>query len=143
LLEAAVSVGRGTDTPFEVVGAPYVDDVRFAAALNEAGLAGVRFVPIRFTPRASTFKDEPCGGVSLVVADRAALASLDVGMLLASTLQRMYPGQFALDKMAPLLQSEATLAGIRSGRSVPEIRSLWAAELKAFAARREKFLLYR
>src|SRR5258708_27670287 len=62
LLESAVSVGRGTDTPFEVIGAPYIDDVKLAQELNNEGLPGVRFLPIRFTPRASVFKEQACGG---------------------------------------------------------------------------------
>src|SRR5205814_553230 len=63
LLESALSVGRGTDTPFEVVGAPYIDDVRLAEELNHADLSGVRFVPIQFTPTQSIHKDELCRGV--------------------------------------------------------------------------------
>ncbi|NWF83521.1 MAG: DUF1343 domain-containing protein, partial [Bryobacteraceae bacterium] len=142
LLESAVSVGRGTDTPFEVVGAPYVQDVSFAAALNGAGLPGVRFVPIRFTPRASTFKDHPCGGVSILVTDRDALNAVDVGLTLALTLQRLYPGEFALDKMKPLLTDAGTLEAIRAGQSLAQIKQLWAPELAAFKQRREQFRLY-
>src|SRR5437016_4452619 len=70
LLESVVSVGRGTDTPFELVGAPYIDDVNLAAEMNRAGLSGVRFVPVRFTPKASVFRDQPCGGVYILVTDR-------------------------------------------------------------------------
>jgi uncharacterized protein YbbC (DUF1343 family) len=73
LVEFAVSVGRGTDTPFEVVGAPYVDDRRFAEELNRAGLPGITFVPIRFTPKASVFKDQACGGAYLMLNDRESL----------------------------------------------------------------------
>ena len=62
LLETAMSVGRGTDTPFEVIGAPYIDDVRLAGRLNALGQAGVTFVPVRFTPDYSVHKDESCGG---------------------------------------------------------------------------------
>ncbi len=142
LLESAVSVGRGTDTPFEVVGAPYVDDVAFAAELSRAGLSGVRFVPIRFTPRASTFKDQPCGGVHLVITDREALRSVDLGLTLALTLQRLYPGQFALDKLKPLLTDEATLEAIRAGRPLAEIKRTWTRALAAFEKRRASVLLY-
>lgn len=143
LLESAVSVGRGTDTPFEVVGAPYVtNDVAFAEAVNRAGLAGVRAVPIRFTPRASTFKDQPCGGVHLVVTDREALRAVDLGLTLALTLQRMYPGQFAVDKMLPLLTDRTTLDAIRAGKPLAEIKQGWAADLAAFEKRRAAFLLY-
>ncbi len=142
LLESAVSVGRGTDTPFEVVGAPYVDDVAFAEAVNRAGLAGVRAVPIRFTPQASTFKDQPCGGVRLVVSDREALPAVDLGLTLALTLQRLYPGQFAVDKMLPLLTDRPTLDAIKAGKPLAEIKQGWATELAAFQKRRAAFLLY-
>lgn len=143
LLETAVSVGRGTDTPFEILGAPYVDDVTLAAELTKAGLPGIRFVPVRFTPKASTFKNQPCGGVYLVVTDRDALNAVDLGLTLALTLQRLYPGKFAVDNLKPLLTDTATLEAIRSGRPLADIRRAWAAERAAFEKRRAAFLLYR
>jgi uncharacterized protein YbbC (DUF1343 family) len=142
LLETALSVGRGTDTPFEVVGAPYIDDVAFAEALNRAGPSGVRFVPVRFTPRASVFKDQSCGGVYLIVTDRNRLRAVDLGLTLAITLQRMYPAQFALNKLDTLLQHAPTVEAIRSGRSLSDVRRLWNADLEAFQRRRQPFLLY-
>ena len=143
LLESAVSVGRGTDTPFEVIGAPYMDDVKMAAELNRAGLSGVRFVPIRFTPTASVFKDKPCGGVNMVVTDRDVLNAVDVGLALALTLQRLYPNDFALEKVEHLLQHPPTMEAIKSGKSLAEIKQLWATDLEEFKKRREKFLIYR
>src|SRR5205823_5809567 len=138
LLESAVSVGRGTDTPFEVIGAAYMDDVKMAAELNRAGLSGVRFVPIRFTPTASVFKDKPCGGVNIVVTDREALNAVDVGLALALTLQRLYPNDFALEKVEHLLQHPPTMEAIKSGKSLAEIKQLWATDLEEFKKRREK-----
>ena len=143
LLETAVSVGRGTDTPFEVIGAPYVDDVKLATALNRAGLAGIRFVPIRFTPKASVFKDQPCGGVNIIVTERDALSAVDVGVTVALTLQRLYPNDFALDKVEHLLQHSPTLEAIKAGKTVAEIKQLWASDLVEFKKRREKFLIYK
>lgn len=142
LLESAVSVGRGTDTPFEVVGAPYVDDRRLAAELHRAGLAGVRFVPVRFTPRASVFQGQECGGVGLILTDRQACRVVDVGIELARTLQRLHPGQFALQRLDPLLRDAATLDGIRSGRGLREIQAGWSTALAEFQARRGRYLLY-
>ena len=76
LLETTnVSVGRGTDTPFEVVGAPWIDGQQLAAALNQRRLPGVRFVPVRFTPAASVFKDEECQGINVIITDRASVSS--------------------------------------------------------------------
>ena len=143
LLETAVSIGRGTDTPFEVIGAPYVDDVRLAAELNRAGLPGVRFVPIRFTPQASVFKDKSCGGVSIVVTDRDALKAVDVGIVLALRLQRLYPNDFALEKVQRLLQHQPTIDAIKAGKTLAEIKQLWAPDLEEFKKRREKFLIYK
>jgi uncharacterized protein YbbC (DUF1343 family) len=144
LLETtALSVGRGTDTPFEVVGAPYIDDVKLAAELNRSGLHGVRFMPVRFTPSASVFKGEACGGVNVVLLDRERCEVVDIGVTIARVLQRMHPKEFNLDKFNNLLQDRATLEAIRSGQSVTEIRQRWAADLAKFKDRREKFLLYR
>ncbi len=143
LLETAISVGRGTDTPFEVVGAPYVDDVKLAAELNRAGLPGVRFVPVRFTPTASVFKGQPCGGVNLVITQRDEFNSVDAGVMIALTLRRLYPNDFALDRFDRLLAHPATIAAIRAGETLDQIHALWAADLAAFKQRREKFLLYK
>ena len=142
LLETALSVGRGTDTPFEVVGAPYINDVAWAEVLNRTGLPGVRFVPTRFTPKASVFKDQTCGGIYLVVTDRDQVSAVDLGITLALTLEKLYPGQFALEKMETLLQHRPTIEAIRAGRSLREITGAWSADLEAFRARRQPFLLY-
>jgi uncharacterized protein YbbC (DUF1343 family)/CubicO group peptidase (beta-lactamase class C family) len=142
LLESAMSVGRGTDTPFEVIGAPYVDDIAWAEDLNRFGLTGIRFVPIRFTPTASTFKDQPCGGVYLMLNDPANCPVVDVGIALALSLQKRYPDQFALQRIAHLLQHPETLEAIRTGRSLQEIKSGWSTDLATFLARRGRYLLY-
>ena len=142
LLETAVSVGRGTETPFEVVGAPYIEDVKLAAGMNEAQLPGVRFVPVRFTPKASVFQDQPCGGVQVLLTDRANCAAVDVGLMLALTLQRLYPTNFALENVDVLLQDRATLEAIRAGHPLAEIKQAWAGDLEKFKQRREVCLLY-
>ncbi len=142
LLESAISVGRGTDTPFEVIGAPYIDDRALAGAMNGMGLPGIRFVPVRFTPKASIFKDQACGGLYLLLTDREACPVVDVGLALAVQLQRMYGDRFALDKIAPLLRHPATLAAIRAGKSFGDIKTLWSTDLGEFMARRGSFLLY-
>jgi uncharacterized protein YbbC (DUF1343 family) len=135
-------VGRGTDTPFELLSAPYIDDVRWAAELNRAALPGVRFVPIRFTPAYSTFKNQPCGGVAILVTDRTRLRAVDVGLLLALTLYRLYPAQFELDQVNRLLQHDATITAIRAGQSLEQIKRAWAPGLQVFKQRRKPFLIY-
>jgi uncharacterized protein YbbC (DUF1343 family) len=99
-------------------------------------------VPIRFTPKASTFKDQACGGASLIVTDRDALNSVDVGLSLALTLQRLYPGQFALAKLQPLLTDAPTLEAILAGKPLAEIKRGWAMDLESFKRRRAARLLY-
>ena len=91
LLESALSAGRGTDTPFEVVGAPYIDDVKLAEALNQAGLPGVSFLPIRFTPTYSVYQGQLCKGVYILLTDRDRCSVVDVGLLIAETVYRLYP----------------------------------------------------
>lgn len=142
LLESALSVGRGTDTPFEVVGAPYINDVKLAEELNRAGVPGIRFVPIRFTPKASVHKDQPCGGVYLLLTDRDRCPVVEVGLLLAKTLHRLYPEQFPLDKMKHLLLHPATLEALRADQSLGEIGATWQAGLDEFQKRRAQYLLY-
>lgn len=143
LLEmSAVSVGRGTDTPFEVVGAPYIDDLKLAAELNAAGLKHVRFVPIRFTPNASVNKDKECRGVNIILTDREKCDVVDIGILIASTLHRLYPKDYDLTKFNRLLGHPATIQMIRDGKSVKEIRKSWEPAVKEFMKRRKEFLIY-
>ncbi len=141
--ETALSVGRGTGTPFEVFGAPYIDDVQVAAELNRANLEGVRFVPVRFTPTASIFKDKLCGGVSMVVTDREHCPVVDTGLAIALALQRLYPTHFALPKVNSLLQDSGALESIKEGKSLAEIKLSWAEGLEQFKKRRTEFLIYK
>lgn len=142
LLETtAVSVGRGTDTPFELIGAPYIDDRKLAAELNAANLPGVRFVPIQFTPKASVFKDKPCRGVNIILTDRTAPV-VDIGLQIALTLQRLYPNDWNLPKFNNLLVHQPTIDAIKSQKSLTEIKSLWSKEIAEFNYRRSKYLLY-
>ncbi len=138
-----VSVGRGTDTPFEVVGAPWIDDIEFAAALNDAGLPGVRFVPIRFTPDASKFKGEECRGVNIFLTDRDACPAVDIGITLALTLRKLHPNDWQVDKFYRLLKHDATLEAVKRGDSLQAIKASWRQDLKAFERRRKMFLIYR
>ncbi|WP_395747221.1 exo-beta-N-acetylmuramidase NamZ domain-containing protein [Prosthecobacter sp.] len=142
LLEFSITVGRGTDTPFEILGAPYVDDLRLSYELNKLGLSGVQFTPIRFTPTTSIFKGEPCGGVRIAITDRTALNAVDAGIAIASTLHRLYPKQFKLDLVNTLLNRAASVKEMRGGDSWKKIVTDWNAETQAFATRRKVFLRY-
>ncbi len=142
LLESAVSVGRGTDTPFEVIGAPYIEDTKLADELNQAGLPGVRFVSIQFTPTYSIHKDKLCGGVYLILTDRNQCNVVDVGLQIAETLYRLYPTNFNADKMSHLLLHPPTLAALKANQPLKEIRALWQKDLEEFQKVRAKYLLY-
>lgn len=143
LLESAMSVGRGTDTPFELVGAPYVDDLRLAEELNRAELPGVSFIPIRFTPSFSVHKDKLCGGVYIMLNDRDHCNVVDVGLLIARTMCQLYSKDFPADKIGHLLLHPATLEAIKANKSLTEIRADWKAEAEEFLKRREKYLIYK
>ncbi len=143
LLETtSLSVGRGTDTPFELIGAPYIKELQLATELNAAGIPGIRVVPVQFTPTSSTFKGQLCKGVNLIVTDRSALPSVELGITIASALQRLYPKDFGLDKFNRLLVHKPTVEAIREQKSLGAIKSGWIADLQDFRTRREKFLLY-
>ncbi|HEX8503529.1 MAG TPA: exo-beta-N-acetylmuramidase NamZ domain-containing protein [Pyrinomonadaceae bacterium] len=144
LLETTnVSVGRGTDTPFEVVGAPWIDGRRLAAYLNGRGLAGVRFVPVRFRPSASVFKGEECGGVNLVVTDRALLRPVRAGLEMAVALRRLYPQEWKVDAYARLLVNADTLERVRAADEPAEIERAWQPRLAEFRRARARALLYK
>ena len=143
LLETTnVSVGRGTDTPFEVIGAPWIDSLELARELNAAKDQGVRFVPIRFTPSSSKYADQECSGVNIVITDRSVFHPLRGGLLLAVTLRRLYPDQWDTSNLNRLLASENTAAGIRSGKSVDQLQQGYQRQLDAFRQRRQRYLLY-
>lgn len=152
LLEStAVSMGRGTPTPFEQIGAPWIDGERLAAELNRAGFPGAHFVAVKFTPRPALFpgpaaslkhREVECGGVRVMLTDPVAFNAVDVGLELAVILQRLYPQQLNAAAMARLLGDDATLAAILAGKSSAEIKGPWSAGLVDFKARREAFLLY-
>jgi uncharacterized protein YbbC (DUF1343 family) len=137
-----VSVGRGTDRPFEIFGAPYIDDARLAAAIAKANLPGLRVIPVRFTPNASVFKGQECKGVQFILTDRQSFAPVDLGIVLATTLNALYPRDLKIEKLARLLADPATLEAIRAGKSLTEIKALWAADRERFATLRERCLLY-
>lgn len=141
-----LSVGRGTSTPFELLGAPWIDENHFVTALKKtaesSGLIGVRFEPIRFTPEASKFKNESCGGVRFVLDDSRKLNSLRLGMVLATTLRSLYPSAWDVDNLNSLLLCQKTCDMILDGKSVAEIEAGWTDELKRFNEIRKLFLLY-
>jgi uncharacterized protein YbbC (DUF1343 family)/CubicO group peptidase (beta-lactamase class C family) len=143
LLETTnISVGRGTDTPFEILGAPWIDAVALATHLNERRLPGVRFVPVRFTPDASKFANEECGGVNLIVVNRAAFQPVATGLAIAIQLRHDYPDDWETRSFDRLLSDKTVYDAVLAGRETQDVQSIYSAELEAFKARRAANLLY-
>lgn len=137
-----VSVGRGTDTPFEILGAPWIQGDKLAEHLNQSAIPGVRFVPIRFTPNASVYKNEQCGGVNIIVTDRAAFRPLLAGMELALAMRKLYPNDWKIDNYQRLLVNADTLERIKRGESARQIVDSWNDGLTEFRRARAEVLLY-
>ena len=144
LLETTnLSVGRGTATPFEVFGAPWLDGERFAKNLTALGLPGVTFDAIEFTPDASKFAGETCGGIRITVNDRARFESLTTGFAIARQLRLDYPEIWRIEPYLRLLGNAATLDALQAGQTVAEIKSAYKTGLDNFITRRAAFLLYK
>jgi uncharacterized protein YbbC (DUF1343 family) len=145
LLEGTnVSVGRGTPTPFEVVGAPWITGPQeLADALNRKGLPGVRFQPITFRPSSSVHGGQSVEGVALAVTDREAIRPVTVGLALARELAERYPAQFRPAAIQNLLVNRATMWAFLRGESMTRIRSWAEAARTSFLQRRASYLIYR
>ena len=137
-----VSVGRGTDTPFEVLGAPWMKGRELASYLNARGIAGVRFVPVTFTPTASNYAGQTCEGVNLVLTERNALDGPELGIELAAALRKLYPADFKLERMTALLVNQAAYDGLVAGKDPRRIAQDWQEELETFELVRKKYLIY-
>jgi uncharacterized protein YbbC (DUF1343 family) len=143
LLEATnLATGRGTDAPFERVGAPWIDPRAFAAAVSRAAIPGVRFVPIYFTPGERQYAGERCGGVHISVTNWDAFDPLKVGTLLALELRRLYPEKWEPMGLMRMLADRPTYEAILAGRPLAEIMSRWDAEIADFHKVRSRYLLY-
>ncbi len=137
-----VSVGRGTDTPFELVGAPWIDARELAGYLNARAIGGVRFVATEFTPSADVYAQKKCGGVNILVTDRNALDAPELGVEIASALHALYPAQYELKNLDKLMVNEATSKAISEGQDPRRIWMEWEAAIEGFRAARKKYLLY-
>ncbi len=139
---ANLSVGRGTDTPFERLGAPWVDGAALARRLNARRLPGARFYPVTFSPRSSRYAGQPCGGVQIIVTDRDALEPVRVGLEIAAALHRLHGDRLEVDGTVHLLGSRAALERILAGEDPAAVAAGWAAGERAWRRRRAPYLLY-
>ena len=144
MLEATnVSVGRGTETPFEVIGAPWLDGGKLASDLNARRIPGVRFIPVRFKPSASVYKNEECSGVNIIITDRSRFQPVYTGLEIAVELHRLFPADWKVDGYSHLLVNSEALERLKRGDSAEEIRQSWNTSLERFRRVRDSVLIYK
>ena len=139
---ANLSVGRGTDRPFELLGAPWIEAKKLAAYLNERRVQGVRFIPVEFIPHTGPFSGYICHGIGMALIDREALDAPELGVEIAAALHRLFPGEFSLEKTLPLVGSRWVVDAIRAGDDPQSIALRWQAPLQRFRKLRAMYLLY-
>jgi uncharacterized protein YbbC (DUF1343 family) len=137
-----VSVGRGTDRPFEILGAPWIEPRRFAGELKKAAIPGVKAVPVFFAPGADKYKDKRCGGLSLTVTDPDRLNSVLLGLTLISILYRLYPGEFEIGRVMELLGNAKAMQVLQAGGSPGKVLQAGSAQMQEFLIKRQKVLIY-
>jgi uncharacterized protein YbbC (DUF1343 family) len=139
---SSISVGRGTDTPFELVGAPWVNAVELSKYLNAREIAGVRLIPVEFTPDSSEYAHQKCGGVQIVITDRNLLDAPELGIEFAAALQALYPGSYKVAGVDTLMVNKASLDAIVAGQDPRRVTEQWREGLEVFEALRAKYLIY-
>ncbi len=132
-----------TETPFELVGAPWIREHDLAGYLNRRRIPGVRFTPAQFTPRSSAYAKELCRGVQIEITARNALDSPELGIELAAALEKLYPQQHKMDRMPLLLGNQSVFEAIKRGDDPRRIARSWQGSLKKFKRLRQRYLLYR
>ena len=142
LEQTNVSVGRGTDKPFEIVGAPWIQPDRFIKLLREAGVPGVEFVPLYFTPDSSRHKDARCGGVSMVITDPEKLNSVALGLTMISVLHKLYPKEFTIDRVRDLLGNDEVMQILKNGKIPSEENWKKNPFFMHFLSARQSALIY-
>jgi uncharacterized protein YbbC (DUF1343 family) len=142
LEQTNVSVGRGTGTPFELVGAPYLDAKSMALAMNDHKIPGVDVEEVSFKPSVSKFAGETCHGIRILIVDRTALRSVYFGLALLTTLRDLYGDAFELAKAETLLANEKTYNAICNGKQPTEIAKSWRDGLLKWNRRVRSHLIY-
>jgi uncharacterized protein YbbC (DUF1343 family) len=138
-----VSVGRGTNQPFEQLGAPWIDGRELAAALNARALAGIRFYPVAFTPTSSKYANERCEGVFMVITDRNALATARLGLEIAAMLWKLYGDKYQVQNSERLLGSRKWFERVKGGEDPARVAADWLPAEARWRRLRAKYLLYR
>lgn len=138
-----VSVGRGTDQPFEQIGAPWIDNRALASTLNARGLPGIRFYPIAFTPTSSKYANQACQGVFMVISNRATLQPVRVGLEIAAALWKLHGDKFSMESTDRLLGSRESLERVKTGEDPARVAASWLTAEARWRRLRAKYLLYR
>ncbi len=138
----SVSVGRGTDMPFQLVGSPYFTSKELSSYLNARNIPGVRFVPTSFTPTSGPFVRRECYGVYIIVTNREELDAPELGLELAAALHKLSPLGYDLSHMNQLLVNKAVFAALQGGQDPNRIAADWREHLNQFLDVRVKYLLY-
>ncbi len=142
LQNAGVSVGRGTEAPFEEFGAPWINGEEVAEQLNEKNLPGLRFANQPFIPVSGLYAGQRCGGVGIKVTDRGSVRSMRMGLEIAAVLLKKYPTHFDVAKIVDLLGSDDTVRQLQAGTAPEQIVASWAKDLAAFDVVRRKYYMY-
>jgi uncharacterized protein YbbC (DUF1343 family) len=138
-----VSVGRGTDTPFEVLGAPWIEPRAFSDYLNGRLIPGARFVPVTFTPVSGPYQNQLCKGVNIIVTDRTVLDAPEMGIELAAALKKLYSDNWKIERMLGLLANRQVFDAVMNGDDPRSIAQGWQEELEKFKEMRQKYLIYK
>jgi uncharacterized protein YbbC (DUF1343 family) len=143
LLESTnLSVGRGTETPFEVLGAPWIKGSRLANSLNNRKIPGVKFRPFHFIPDSDRYALKQCHGIQIAVTDRNLFQPVTCGLEIAKVLCQLYPRQFQSEKLLNLVGAEDIVQRLRRHRPTAEIRKAYQLHLDGFLGLRTQYLLY-
>jgi uncharacterized protein YbbC (DUF1343 family) len=144
MLEAATnySVGRGTDGPFEQIGADWIDGQQLAAVLNAKFIPGVRVYPTKFQPTSSHFAGKTISGVHFVVTNRETFNSVRLGLEVAAALQKLYPHKIDLQKCRFLIGNKQVIREIEAGADAQSIERKWRDALESYMNRRKAYLMY-
>ncbi|HZS55004.1 MAG TPA: exo-beta-N-acetylmuramidase NamZ domain-containing protein [Bryobacteraceae bacterium] len=144
MLEAnkSYSVGRGTDAPFEQIGAEGIDGAALAQYLNARFIPGVRVYATEFTPSGSNLAGKTVGGVRFVITDRQSFDSVRLGVEVAAALQKLYPGKIDFETCKSLIGNREVIKDLESGTDPSVIWGLAQRQATEFLQRRSRFLLY-
>ena len=138
-----ISVGRGTNTPFELVGAPWINEQDLADAINAAKPAGVKVLPIKFTPTESKFKGEECRGISIMITDLEKFRPFEFGLTVMHELHKLYPRTWETQRLLKLLGNRKSYQQLVDGEDVATMLKTIEKDLEAFRARKKEFEIYK